>query len=60
MLGVEFSVPVKDIVANCQENGLLLIGAGANVIRFVPPLIISKANVDEAIGIFAQVLKEKE
>jgi len=58
MLGVEFSIQVKDIIANCQENGLLLIGAGANVVRFVPPLIITKANVDEAIAIFAQTLEE--
>lgn len=58
MLGVEFSVPVKDIVAKSQEHGLLLIGAGANVVRFVPPLIISKEHVDEAIAILAKILKE--
>jgi acetylornithine/N-succinyldiaminopimelate aminotransferase len=49
MLGVEFSIPVADIISKCQQNGLLLIGAGPNVIRFVPPLIVSKENIDEAI-----------
>lgn len=51
MQGLEFSVPVAPIVANAlMEQKLVLIGAGANVIRFVPPLIITKADVDEMIG----------
>ena len=56
MLGVECSSSPSEIIAECQKNGLLLIGAGHNVIRFVPPLIISKDDVDEAISILEKVL----
>lgn len=58
MLGIELTIPVKDIIAKCQQNGLLLIGAGANVIRFVPPLIITRAKVDEATSILKKTLVE--
>jgi len=41
--------PVGDIVTKALENGLIIITAGNNVLRFVPPLIIEKENVDEMI-----------
>ncbi len=44
--GLEFSVPVKEIIDKCRDNGLILISAGANVIRLVPPLIIEKEHID--------------
>ncbi|MDR1687494.1 MAG: aspartate aminotransferase family protein [Clostridiales bacterium] len=51
MLGIELNVPAKDIVAKCIENGLLLVSAGERVIRFVPPLTVSKEEIDELAGI---------
>lgn len=57
MLGVECSVDIQKILEDCRENGLLLISAGGNVIRMVPPLIISKSQIDEAIEILEKVLK---
>ena len=51
MQGLEFSVPVGDIIKDCMADGLVLINAGANIIRFVPPLVITKAHVDEMIAI---------
>jgi acetylornithine/N-succinyldiaminopimelate aminotransferase len=39
-----------DLVKACIEQGLLTVPAGDNVLRMVPPLIITKANVDEAMG----------
>jgi acetylornithine/N-succinyldiaminopimelate aminotransferase len=39
-----------DLVKACIEQGLLTVPAGDNVLRMVPPLIISRANVDEAMG----------
>ncbi|MBC7960528.1 MAG: aspartate aminotransferase family protein [Vallitaleaceae bacterium] len=39
------------IVNKCMAAGLLLVGAGANVIRFVPPLIVNEKEIDEAISI---------
>lgn len=50
MQGLEFSVPAGSIVSRAlTEEKLVLIGAGANVIRFVPPLVISKEDVDEMV-----------
>lgn len=46
--GVEFDTPVGDIVKKALlDQHLVLISAGSNVIRFVPPLIITKENVDD-------------
>ena len=49
MQGVECTLPVGQISAKALEHGLIVITAGSNVIRFVPPLIIEKADVDEMI-----------
>ncbi len=58
MLGVEFKTPVKDLVQICMQNGLLLLGAGPNVLRFVPPLNINEKEINQAAGILKQALKE--
>ena len=48
--GLEFTVPVSPIVKDALlTQKLVLISAGANVIRFVPPLVIGKADVDEMV-----------
>ena len=49
MRGLEFTIPVGDIVAKSIANGLLIISAGTNIIRFVPPLVITKEHIDEMI-----------
>ena len=51
MQGLVFDRPVNEIINRALEEGLILINAGPNIIRFVPPLIISKANIDEMIDI---------
>jgi acetylornithine/N-succinyldiaminopimelate aminotransferase len=47
MQGLEFRFDVHGIVKAGMDNGLITIAAGKNVIRFLPPLIASKADVDE-------------
>jgi len=47
-----------DIVVRARAAGLLLSVAGANIVRFVPPLIVGKAEIDEAIEILDHVLGE--
>lgn len=42
--------PVGEIVTRALENGLLIISAGTDVLRLVPPLIIEKDHIDEMIG----------
>lgn len=58
MQGLVFDKPVGPIISKAMENGLILINAGANIIRFVPSLIITKENVDDMIAILDQCLKE--
>jgi 4-aminobutyrate aminotransferase len=66
MIGVEF---VEDRAGNkaapelrdrveiaCFERGLIILGAGANTIRWSPPLILSKENVDVALEIFDEAI----
>ena len=57
MQGLEFDGPVGEIIMKAMDFGLILISAGANIIRFVPPLIITKENVDEMIQILDQSLQ---
>jgi predicted acetylornithine/succinylornithine family transaminase len=49
MIGMEFKVEARPIVAKLAERGLLGIPAGAHVVRFLPPLNITRAEVDEAV-----------
>lgn len=56
MQGLEFTQPVKDIIAKALEQNLIIISAGANIIRFVPPLVVSKEHVDEMISILKKCI----
>jgi len=49
MLGLRCVVPNTQVVDKLRENGLLTVGAGENVLRLVPPLIITEAHVREAV-----------
>lgn len=51
MQGLECDMPVSEIINRAIEKGLLLINAGTNIIRFIPPLIVTKTDVDNMIGI---------
>ena len=54
--GLEFTKPVAEIINKALEKGLVLINAGTNIIRFVPPLVISESDVDEMISILRECL----
>ena len=60
LLGMACSVPAAPIVAKCMEKGLLVLSAGPDVVRLLPPLNISADEVDEAMGIMEGVLCEVE
>jgi len=49
LLGVECEKPVADVLAACRGQGLIILRAGTNVLRFLPPLIVTKAEVKEAL-----------
>jgi len=58
MLAIELDRPARQVIANAMEKGLLLVGAGERVVRFVPPLVITKAEIDTACEILDQILSE--
>lgn len=58
MQGLELTVPAGGYVQKALEKGLILISAGQNTLRFVPPLIISKDHVDEMLVILETCLKK--
>ena len=58
MQGLVCKEPVGDIIHKAMEKGLILINAGPNIIRIVPPLIIEKEHVDEMTDILDKCLAE--
>jgi 4-aminobutyrate aminotransferase len=70
MIGVEFvldreqKTPAPDlrdrIIQVCFRKGLLLLGCGQSVIRFIPPLILTKEEADTALSLFEEALAEVE
>ena len=58
MQGLEFDKPVGDIIKKAIDKGLLLISAGTNVIRFLPPLVITEADVDTMVAILKAAIEE--
>ena len=58
MQGLLFEQPVGPIINRAIEKGLLLINAGPNIIRFVPPLIITEQDVDRMIEILERCIEE--
>ena len=54
--GLEFDKPVAPIISKALEKGLVLINAGSNIIRFVPPLVISTEDIDKMIAILKECI----
>jgi acetylornithine/succinyldiaminopimelate/putrescine aminotransferase len=59
IIGVELNIEGADVVKQCMDRGLLINCTGGNVLRFVPPFIITEGDVDTAIGILGEVLSRK-
>ena len=55
MIGVECSGPVAPLVDKARDLGLLVNAADGTVLRFLPPLTVSKSEIDRAIGILGEV-----
>ena len=58
LLGMELSKPGKPIVDACLQKGMIINCTAVNVIRLVPPLIITKAEIDALMAVFAEVFPE--
>ena len=57
MQGLVFDRPVGPVITKALDKGLILINAGTDIIRFVPPLIITKEHVDEMTAILTNCLE---
>jgi acetylornithine/N-succinyldiaminopimelate aminotransferase len=60
MLGIKCGVPNTDVVARLRANHMLTVGAGENVVRLLPPLIIEQSHIDEAVAILDKTATEIE
>lgn len=60
MIGVELRVQVLNIILEAIEKGILMLDAGRNVLRFLPPLIITKKHIDTVIAFLEEVLEEEK
>jgi acetylornithine/N-succinyldiaminopimelate aminotransferase len=49
--------PMGDLLAACQEQGLLILRAGLNVLRIAPPLVITKKEIDEGLALLTRALE---
>jgi acetylornithine/LysW-gamma-L-lysine aminotransferase len=60
MLGVELRFDVLNVLMKSMEKGVIILDAGKNVLRFLPPLVIEKEQIDKVISILDMVLEEEE
>jgi acetylornithine/LysW-gamma-L-lysine aminotransferase len=60
MLGMELRYDVHNIILKAMDRGVLILDAGRNVLRFLPPLVIEKEQIDKTIFVLNKVIKEEE
>jgi len=56
LLGVELDRPAGAVVDACRERGLLVLSAGPDVLRLTPPLVVTAAEVEQALAVIGEVL----
>jgi acetylornithine/LysW-gamma-L-lysine aminotransferase len=60
MIGVELRFDVLNILLKTMDKGVLILDAGRNVLRFLPPLVIEKEQIDKTLSVLDSVLGEEE
>jgi len=60
MLGIELKFDVLNIILKSMERGVLFLDAGRTVLRFLPPLVTEKEQIDEAISVLDKVIGSEE
>ncbi len=58
MQGLEFDCEVAPVINKALESGVVLINAGTKIVRFLPPLVIEKKDVDDMITVLKEAIKE--
>jgi acetylornithine/LysW-gamma-L-lysine aminotransferase len=60
MLGMELRYDVLNVIVKAAHRGILVLDAGRTVVRFLPPLVIEKQQIDKTISVLDEVLEEEE
>ena len=58
LVGIECNEDITKLIPFIHENGLLVLTAGPNVIRLLPPLTVSKEELDQAVDIIKQTIQK--
>ena len=59
IIAAQLNIESADIVNKCLQRGLLIASAGGKTLRFVPPLIISTQDIDQAVKVLDEVMEGK-
>ncbi|MFB0568167.1 MAG: aspartate aminotransferase family protein [Nitrososphaeria archaeon] len=60
MIGLELRFDILNILLMLLDRGILMLDAGRNVMRFLPPLVIEEAQLDRVVSVLEEVLGEEE
>jgi acetylornithine aminotransferase len=60
MIGAELNIPGQKVVERCLHKGVIINCAHETVLRFVPPLVVTKAEIDRLVSILDAALAEEE
>ena len=60
MLGVELRFDVLNVILRSMDRGVLILDAGRNVLRFLPPLVIEREHIDRVIATLDKIMEEEE
>jgi acetylornithine/LysW-gamma-L-lysine aminotransferase len=60
MLGMELRFDIKNILMNGIGKGLIMLYSGKNILRFLPPLVISEEQIHKAMNILELIVSEDE
>ena len=58
MIGIETDLDLSQLVVKARERGLIILTAGQNVIRLLPPLTISSQEINRAIRVLRDIFNE--
>jgi len=58
ILGLQLTQDPTNLIHMCRERGLLVITAGTNTLRFVPPLVISEEEIEAGMGILTEAMED--
>jgi len=60
MLGMELRFECRDVIFKALDQGVIILDAGRNVLRFLPPLVIEREQIDKVISVLDRLLADEE